>query len=72
MLALADGDLAALRELHARHAPWLRARLSRRCSDADLVEDAIQDTFVAVWRSAARFEPRAEVGAWCGGSQSGA
>jgi RNA polymerase sigma-70 factor (ECF subfamily) len=64
VVALAEGDVAALRELHRRHAPWLRARLARRCSDRDLVDEAIQDTFVAVWRSAGRFDPRAEVAAW--------
>lgn len=55
----------ALRLLHERHAPWLRARLSRRCADADLVDDAIQDTFVAVWRGAHRYRAgRGEVAAW--------
>jgi RNA polymerase sigma-70 factor (ECF subfamily) len=64
VVALAEGDVAALRELHRRHAPWLSARLARRCSDRDLVDEAIQDTFVAVWRSAGRFDPRGEVAAW--------
>ena len=50
--AVADGDRAALRALYERHAPWLTLRLSRRCPDPDLVDDAVQDTFVAVWRSA--------------------
>ena len=27
--SLADGDLAALRELYRRHAPWMKARLTR-------------------------------------------
>ena len=27
-----------------------RYRLTRRCSDPDLVEDALQDTFVAAWK----------------------
>lgn len=65
--ALAGGDLGALRELHARHAPWLRLRLGQRCADPDLVDQAIQDTFVAVWRSAGRYQPRAAVGAWIWG-----
>ena len=46
------GDDAALRELFDRHAAWLQLRLQRRTSDNDLVADALQDTFVAVWRSA--------------------
>ena len=48
--ALAQGDLAALRVLYDRHAPWLSVRLSRRCSDPDVVADALQDCFVAVWK----------------------
>jgi RNA polymerase sigma factor (sigma-70 family) len=55
----------ALRLLHRRHAPWLRARLSRRCADPDVVDEAIQDTFVAVWRNAARYQPsHGDAGAW--------
>lgn len=65
--ALAGGDLGALRELHARHAPWLRLRLAGRCADPDLVDQAVQDTFMAVWRSASRYQPRAAVGAWIWG-----
>ncbi|MFC4118046.1 RNA polymerase sigma factor [Nonomuraea zeae] len=53
--AVAAQSTAALRVLHQRHAPWLRARLARRCADPDAVDDAIQETFLAVWRSAGRF-----------------
>lgn len=53
--AVAAGSTAALRILHRRHAPWLRARLARRCADPDVVDDALQETFLAVWRSAGRF-----------------
>lgn len=67
MSAVADRDLGALRELHARHSPWLQARLRRRCSDADVVAEVIQDTFLAVWRGAHRYEGRGEVAAWIWG-----
>ena len=60
--ATADGDRAAFEELHARHAPWLVVRLTRRCADAGLVDEVVQDTFVAVWRSATRWDGRGEVG----------
>ncbi|WP_434093902.1 RNA polymerase sigma factor [Nonomuraea pusilla] len=53
--AVAARSTAALRLLHRRHAPWLRARLTRRCADPDAVDDALQETFLAVWRSAGRF-----------------
>ncbi len=63
--AVADEHLDALRLLHERHAPWLRVRLARRCADQDAVDTAIQDTFVAVWRGAARYQPSGpDAGAW--------
>jgi RNA polymerase sigma factor (sigma-70 family) len=61
------GDEAALRALFDRHAAWLRLRLQRRTSDPDLVADALQDTFVAVWRSADRFRGDGDVGGWIWG-----
>ena len=65
--AIADDDVGALRVLHDRHASWLRARLSRRCADADLVDQALADTFVAVWKTAARYRGDGDVGAWLWG-----
>lgn len=65
--AVAAGDRAALRLLYERHAPWLTLRLARRCADADAVDDAVQDTFIAVWRSAARYSGEGAVGAWIWG-----
>ena len=68
--AVAAGSSDALRLLHRRHAPWLRARLRRTCRDADAVDEALQDTFVAVWKGASRFHRRgreaedAGVAAW--------
>ena len=50
LLAVAERDLGAVRTLYERHAGWLAIRLTRRCNDRDLVADAIQDTFVAVWQ----------------------
>jgi RNA polymerase sigma factor (sigma-70 family) len=68
VLALvADGDPTALRELYTRHAPWLGVRLRRRCADVEVVQDALQDTFVAAWRGASRFRGDGEVGAWLWG-----
>lgn len=65
MAAIVAGHVEALQLLHRRHAPWLRARLSRRCGDPDTVDAAIQDTFVAVWQGAARYQSRGEdAGAW--------
>lgn len=61
---VAEGDRAALDELYHRHAPWLLARLRRRCRDDEVVDTAVQDTFVTVWKQADRYRPTGEVGAW--------
>lgn len=65
--AVADRDLGALRELHDRHSPWLRARLRHRCADPDVVAEVVQDTFLAVWRGAHRYAGRGDVAAWIWG-----
>jgi RNA polymerase sigma-70 factor (ECF subfamily) len=64
--AVATGDHGALRELFDRHSPWLAARL-RTSFPAEAVEDVVQETFIAVWRGAARYQGRGEVGAWMWG-----
>jgi RNA polymerase sigma-70 factor (ECF subfamily) len=61
--ALAAGDETALRELFTRHAPWLAARLRAALPAAD-VEDALQETFLAVWRGAVSYRPRGAPRAW--------
>ena len=65
--AVAAGDRAALRELHDRHVVWVTARLRRRCADRDAVDEAVQDTFVAVWKGAGRWDGRGEPAAWIWG-----
>jgi RNA polymerase sigma-70 factor (ECF subfamily) len=67
LAAVADGDRAALRVLYDRHAPWVTVRLSRRCADPDVVDDAVQDTFLAVWRSAGRYRGTGAAPAWIWG-----
>jgi RNA polymerase sigma-70 factor, ECF subfamily len=64
--AMAGGDDAALRELFARHAPWLAARL-RAVLPAAEVEDVLQETFLAVWHGARRYRPEGSAGGWLWG-----
>ncbi len=64
---VADGDPWALRELYTRHAPWLGVRLRRRCADTEIVEETLQDAFVAVWKGANRFRDDGDVAAWMWG-----
>ncbi len=65
--AIARGDEAALAELYDRHAAWLTARLSRRCSRPDVVDHAVQDTFLAVWRAASTYRGQGDVAAFIWG-----
>jgi RNA polymerase sigma-70 factor, ECF subfamily len=68
LLALvAGGSTEALETLYRRHGPWLSARLSRRCADPAVVDDALQDTFVAVWRSAGKYAGTGDPAAWIWG-----
>jgi RNA polymerase sigma-70 factor, ECF subfamily len=67
LAAITDGDREAFAELYRRHLPWLLVRLGRRCSSPELVDEVVQDTFVAVWRSAGRWDRRGEVAAWIWG-----
>ncbi|MEV6399884.1 RNA polymerase sigma factor [Streptomyces sp. NPDC051907] len=60
---VARGDSAALAALYDRHAGWLHARLARRCADPETVREVLQDTFVAVWRSAGSHRGK-EAGGW--------
>ena len=64
--AVAAGDDTALRELFARHAPWLAARLRAVLPAAD-VEDVLQETFLAVWQGARRYRPEGAAAAWLWG-----
>lgn len=64
---IARGDDLALACLYDRHAGWLTVRLSRRCSSPDLVDHALQDTFLAVWRNARRYRGDGDVGAFLWG-----
>jgi RNA polymerase sigma-70 factor (ECF subfamily) len=67
---MASHDAGALRVFHDRHAPWVLARLRHRCSNDDVVFDALQDTFVAVWRSAGSWRGEGEPAAWLWGIAS--
>lgn len=67
LAATAAGDRDALAELYQRHSPWLLLRLGRRCPDRGVVDEVLQDTFVAVWRGAGRWDGSGEVAAWIWG-----
>lgn len=65
--AVADGDEMALGRLYDRHAGWLIVRLSRRCASPEVVDQAVQDTFLALWRGADTYRGGGDVGAFIWG-----
>ena len=64
---ISDSSRDALAELYRRHAGWVLARLRHRCADEGVVAEALQDTFVAVWRGASGYDGRGPVPAWLWG-----
>jgi RNA polymerase sigma factor (sigma-70 family) len=67
LVGVAERDIGAFRVLYDRHAGWLALRLVRRCNDPDLVADAVQDTFVAVWQKPRGFRGDGDIAAWLWG-----
>lgn len=67
VVRIGRGDRSALEQLYRRHAPWLTQRLENRCGDPELVDLAVQDTFLAVWKGARRYKGDGQVGAWIWG-----
>jgi len=65
--AVGRGDEDALATLYDRHAAWLTIRLSRRCGRRDVVDHAVQDTFLAVWRGARAYRGDGSIGAFIWG-----
>jgi len=65
--AVAADSRDALGVLYRRHAPWLVLRLQRRCADRCVVDEVLQDTFVAIWQGASRWSGEGEVAAWMWG-----
>jgi len=65
--AVASGDERALAALYDRHAGWLTVRMTRRCAMPDVVDHAIQDTFLALWREAGSYRGSADVAAFIWG-----
>ncbi|GAB3183111.1 RNA polymerase sigma factor [Streptomyces incanus] len=67
-----SADRRAFEELYRRYAPWLTARMRSRCADAGIVDDVVQETFLAVWRGTARYRENTAAAAGAAGTSSGA
>src|SRR5215475_266413 len=67
MLEFQGGSRAAFEELFARYRKPLYGFFRRRLNNPERAEELTQETFLAVIRSASRYEPRALVGTYlCG------
>lgn len=64
MPRIAEGDPVAYRALVDRHADRLLAFAERLVGDRASAEDVVQDAYLAVWRTAARWSPAAKVSTW--------
>lgn len=61
----AQGDESALAELYDRHAGLCRHRAVEVLRSAPLADEAVQDAFLDLWRTAPGFDPtRAAVRTW--------
>ena len=64
LVRIADGDASAFRALVNRHADRLLGFAQRLVGDLALAEDIVQDSFLAVWRTAPSWSPKAKVSTW--------
>jgi RNA polymerase sigma-70 factor, ECF subfamily len=65
--AVARGDEESLAVLYDRHAGWVTIRMTRRCALPDVVDHAVQDTFLALWREAGTYRGTGDVAAFIWG-----
>jgi RNA polymerase sigma-70 factor (ECF subfamily) len=61
---VAGGDAAALAALYRRYGSRLFGYLQRYAGDRMVAEEILQDTLLAVWRSAPRYAGRSGVRTW--------
>lgn len=61
---VSEGDTGALGELYERYGEPLFAFLFRLAGDRGTAEEILQDTLLAVWRSAGTFQSRSKVSTW--------
>jgi RNA polymerase sigma factor (sigma-70 family) len=65
LAAIAAGDELALATLHQRFAGTMYAIAFRVTRSEGLAQEAVQDAFMAVWRTPGRFDPaRGALGPW--------
>lgn len=60
----AAGDTAALGEVYARYERAVWSVAVRVTGSDHLAQEAVQETFVRAWRSAATYDPARDLGSW--------
>jgi RNA polymerase sigma-70 factor (ECF subfamily) len=63
ILRTASGDRAAFEDLYRRYARAVFGLALRRLGDRGRAEDAVQETFASIWRSAKSYRPERGAGA---------
>lgn len=64
MRLVAEGDTTAFEKLVERHQALVAGTVARMLSSNSDAEDIAQQVFVRVWKSAARYVPRAKFTTW--------
>ncbi len=64
MIAFARGDADAFDRLYTRHRGWLYRMIGRTLGGAPGTDDVFQETWLALIRSAPRYQPRARFTTW--------
>jgi len=65
MRHIAAGDADAFDEIYRRHSRNALLQARKLCASSELAEDVAQETFISLWRSAARYRPGlGSVSAW--------
>lgn len=63
LVQIRTGSRDAVEQLYRRHGAHVLAVITRIVGDFQVAEEAVQDTFVAVWRGA-QFQGRSQVRTW--------
>lgn len=67
LIAMAAGDEGAFHALYEVEADWVYAIAMRILRDGPAAEDAAQEAFIKLWRTASRFDPaRGSAKTWIG------
>ncbi len=67
MVDMAAGNQRSFRLLYEAHANWVYAIALRILRDPQIAEDAVQEAFIKLWRTAGKFDlTRGSAKAWIG------